>query len=125
MQKLVLLTLFFTLAVVCAKRPNYHKQGRSQVDVCRLNCVWDAVSCGFPCRLLFRSHRTGYFNCAKVCNQDRITCFKSCEKKVTASSPQAPAAEEKTAATEPKAAEVVEEEVDGEETGDSNESVED
>jgi hypothetical protein len=145
MQKLVLLALFFTLAMVSAKRPNYSKQGRSKEDACRLNCVWDAVSCGFPCRLLFRSHRAGYFNCAKGCNSDRIACFRSCERKViapahhvvvpaltgavktTAGHGNTATGEGQTAtnqkATEPEAAQ--EEEVDGEENGDSNESVED
>nr|XP_022342781.1 uncharacterized shell protein 1-like [Crassostrea virginica] len=140
MQKLIFVALLFTLAAVYAKRPNYARQGRSPVDACRLDCMYDAVMCGAPCRLLFRSHRMGYFNCAKDCSRDRVVCFSSCETKTQAptvpAEPVATAAAAAAAAAGPAAksshhahaaptqgASLVE--ADGQETGDSDESVED
>lgn len=124
MQKLIFLALIFTLATVYARRPNYAKQGRSPLDACRLDCIYDAVMCGAPCRLLFRSHRQGYFNCASDCSRDRKTCFFGCDKKVSAPEPVVAAATTVSVpVVQTKHGHMAE--ADGKETGDSDESIED
>lgn len=123
MQKLIFLALIFTLATAYARRPNYAKQGRSPLDACRLDCIYDAVMCGAPCRLLFRSHRQGYFNCASDCSRDRKTCFFGCDKKMA--EPEVPATTESVPVVQTPTKHGHMAETDGKETGDSDESIED
>ncbi|XP_062584673.1 uncharacterized shell protein 1-like [Saccostrea cucullata] len=141
MQKLIFLALFLSMAVVCAKRPNYASQGRPKLQACRLDCIYDSVMCCAPCRLLFRSSRQGYLNCARDCGYERRACFTACayaEKKALANAPvvakEQAVAQEAQAATHAAhasthganaATQADHVEVDGEETGESNESVED
>ncbi|XP_061192822.1 uncharacterized shell protein 1-like [Saccostrea echinata] len=129
------------MAVVYAKRPNYANQGRSKLQVCRLDCIYDSVMCAAPCRLLFRSSRTGYLSCARDCGLERRACFYACANAEKQAHVQTPELQVVTQATRPtpkpthgghvathtahaaKQADHVE--VDGQETGESNESVED
>nr|UYL04248.1 matrix protein [Pinctada fucata] len=79
MQKLILAVLLLSLLAIATARPKYHTQGRRRIDACCLNCLYDAIMCESPCRLLFRS-RFSYLTCARDCRRDRVDCYIGCKK---------------------------------------------